>query len=705
MKAGELTDLDGPKSLIGQSVVRPNARRHTEGRGRYLDDIVLGMMSHAAFLRSPHAHAKIVNIDTAAAVIMPGVLAVVTGAEIAARTKPYVGVLSHLKGLRSAPQYPLALDFARWQGEPIAVVVAKSRAEAEDALEAIDVTWEVLPATVDMERALDPSTPVIHPDFGSNLCFQKEVDTGGVDDAFAKAHLVVEDTLQFGRHTGVPLKSRAIIASYHPSEEEITIYHSHQSIHMMRSTFSTCLSLEEHKVRVIAPDIGGGFGIKVHTYGDEIAICVMAMMLGRPVKFVADRLESFLSDIHARDHRVTARMAFDAEGNITALDLDDLTGIGPFSMFPRTSAIECNQVVNLTGGPYKHKAYRAKGTVVFQNKNMMCQYRGVGHPIAITTAEHLMDLAAAKLGLDPAEIRRRNLIPDNAYPYTSPSGMRFEILSHQHCLEHLLKIMDYDGLRELQREQRERGVYLGIGLSCFFEITNPSPMFYGVGGASIGSQEGCDIKLNSSGAIIASTGISELGQGAETIVGQIAASSVGVGMHQVKVILGDTDTVPHGSGSWASRQTGIVGEAVLQAGRTLRQNILGVAAVILKTSVDQLDIEDGVVIRKGSNSRDGLPLKEVARIVYYRGNELPMDCQPNLMATHQYRVKEYAFVFANGTQGSLVEVDPDTGFVKLLKLWCVDNSRAGDQSETARRANSRGHGAGYRGGSARTLHL
>jgi carbon-monoxide dehydrogenase large subunit len=343
-------------------------------------------------------------------------------------------------------------------------------------------------------------------------------------------------------------------------------------------------------------------------------------------------------------------------------------------MFPRTSAIECNQVVNLTGGPYKHKAYRARGKVVFQNKNMMCQYRGVGHPIAIATAEHLIDQAAAKLGIDPAEMRRRNLIPDDAYPYTSPSGMRFEVLSHQRCLDRLIELMRYSELRKLQMERRKAGVYLGIGLSCFFEITNPSPMFYGVGGASIGSQEGCTIKLDSSGAVIASTGISELGQGAEAIVAQIAASAVGIEMNQVKVILGDTDTVPHGSGSWASRQTGIVGEAVLQAGRVLRKNILEVAAVIMNLPEDQLDVDQGMVVLKGSNSREGLTLKELARIVYYRGNELPVDCLPNLMASHQYRVKDYAFVFANGAQGCLLEMDPDTGSIKLLKLWCVDDS-------------------------------
>src|SRR5437867_1155340 len=217
-------------------------------------------------------------------------------------------------------------------------------------------------------------------------------------------------------------------------------------------------------------------------------------MLGRPVKFAADRYESFLSDIHARDHRVKAKLAVDREGNMTALEIDDLTGIGPYSMFPRSSGVECNQVLNLTGGPYKHPQYRAKGTVVFQNKNMMCQYRAVGHPIAVAVAEHMVDQAAAKLGIDPAEMRKRNLIADDAYPCKSASGMRFEALSHHECLDKLLALMKYDELRKEQAELRKKGVVRGIGLSSFIEVTNPSPMFYGVGGARIAAQDGCTIR-------------------------------------------------------------------------------------------------------------------------------------------------------------------------------------------------------------------
>ena len=664
-------NFDSPNSYVGRSVTRPNARRLAQGRGQFVDDIVLPRMVHVAYVRSPHAHARILGIKSKKALAMPGVVRIVTGAEIAMVVKPYVGVLTHLQGMRSPPQYPLAVDVARWQGEPVAAVVAESRAQAEDAAEAVDVDYEELPAALDAERALDPSEPKIHKEFDSNLCFARTVDTGGVDAAMKGAHLVVEDTIHFGRHTGVTMEPRAILADYSRADESMTVYHCGQSPHMVQGIIASRLSLDEHRVRVVVRDVGGSFGIKIHTYGDEVAACALSLMLNRPVKFAADRYESFLSDIHARDHRVRARLAVDREGSMLALEIDDLTGVGPYSMFPRSSGVECNQILNLTGGPYRHKEYRAKGTVVFQNKNMMCQYRAVGHPIAIAVAEHMVDLAAAKLGIDPAEMRKKNLIPDDAYPYKSPSGMRFEALSHHACMDKLLGLMNYDGLRREQAELKKKGVYRGIGLSSFIEVTNPSPMFYGVGGARIAAQDGCTIKLDANGSIIAATGVTEQGQGTETIMAQIAATALGVEMSCVKVLTGDTDKVPYGGGTWASRAAGIGGEAVLQASLALKKNILEAGAVILKTTPSELDIVDGKVVKKGTEQ--GLTLAELARICYYRGNELPVDFQPELVVTRHYRVKDYAFVFSNGAQGCWLEVDPDTGFVKLLKMWCVDD--------------------------------
>src|SRR3984885_118217 len=445
-----LTALDRPNSYIGRSVPRPNLARLTQGRGQYVSDITLPRMAHVAFVRSPHAHARIKDIETAEAKKSPGVIAVVTGAELAKVITPWVGVLTHLKGLKSAPQHAIAVDRACWQGEAVCAVVARTRAEAEDACALVSVDYEVLAAVTDPETALDAKTPVIHPALGDNLTFERVLNAGDLDKGFAEADAVVEQTFVFGRHTGVTNEARAIVADWNPGEARLTVYQGTQAPHMMLNLFAKHLGLEEHQVRLLTKDVGGSFGIKVHTYADEMATVALAKLLRRPVKFVADRIESFVTDIHARDHRVHAKIGIKRDGTITAFEIDDLTGIGPYSVYPRTSGIEANQVVNLVGGPYKCPNYRARARVVFQNKNVMCQYRAVGHPIATSVTENLVDMAAARIGMDPVEIRRRNLFPDDGYPCTTATGLKLEKLSHHASLDKLLHMMDYATLRAEQ---------------------------------------------------------------------------------------------------------------------------------------------------------------------------------------------------------------------------------------------------------------
>src|SRR6478672_4866585 len=491
-----LSALDRPNSYIGRSVPRPNLARLTQGRGQYVSDVVLPRMAHVAYLRSPHAHARIRSIATEAARQAAGVVAVVTGAELAKVMTPWVGVLTHLKGIKSAPQYPIAVERACWQGEAVCAVVAKTRALAEDACELVEVTYEELPAVTDAETALDATTPAIHPDLGDNLCFERSHVAGEPDKAFTEADEVVETTFLFGRHTGVTNEPRACVADWNPGEQRLTVHHGTQAPHMMQNLFAKHLGLEESQVRVLTKDVGGSFGIKVHTYADEMATVALSKLLRRPVKFVADRLESFITDIHARDHRIKAKIGVGKDGTINAFEIDDLTGIGPYSVYPRTSGIEANQIVNLVGGPYKCPNYRAQARVVFQNKNVMCQYRAVGHPIAVAVTEGLVELAAAKIGMDPLELRRRNLFPDDAYPTQSASGLKFELLSHHEALAHLDSMMNYAGLRAEQKKLREKGVYRGIGFASFIEVTNPSAAFYGVGGARITSMDGATAKLD-----------------------------------------------------------------------------------------------------------------------------------------------------------------------------------------------------------------
>src|SRR6266545_1490743 len=452
------------RGYIGESVPRPNAQRLLQGRGAFTDDLRFPRLAHVAFFRSPHAHARIKKLMFKKAVKSPGVIAVFDGPTVAEYCTPWVAVLAHLKGIKSPPQHAIAIGRACWQGEAVAAVVAESRSQAEDAVQLIEADWEELPVVVDMEESLS-GKKIIHPEFTDNICFKRELDTGGVDDAFARADVVVEDSFHFGRHTGVCLEGRAILADYNAAEHSLTVYHATQAPHMMQDIFSRHLGIPEANVRVIAKDVGGSFGIKVHVYPDEMATAAISVIMRRPVKFVADRLESFLSDIHAREHKAKIKIAVSKTGKILAFDLDDLTAIGPYSVYPRTSGIEGNQVVNLTGGPYKHQKYRARMNVVFTNKNVCCQYRAVGHPIAVALTECIVDRAAQKLGMDPAEFRRRNLIPDDAYPYTFPSGVKFEKLSHHKTLDVLLRTMNYRALRAEQAELRKKGVYRGIGLA------------------------------------------------------------------------------------------------------------------------------------------------------------------------------------------------------------------------------------------------
>jgi len=663
--------FDRPAGGIGAALARPNARRLLVGRGRFVDDRTLPRMVHAAFLRSPYAHARIRGIDLAAARAAPGVVAVWDGAEIAAEVAPFVGVLTHLAGMRSAPQPALAHGTTHWQGEPLAIVLARSRAEAEDAVALIEADLDPLDPVTDPEAALAPGAAAIHPALGSNLCLERRIEVGDVDGAFATAAAVAERHFDFARHTGVTLEPRSCLYDWDAGDGRLTLHYSGQVPHMMQAVLARHLGLNEEQVRVISEDVGGSFGIKIHTYGDEIACAVAARRLGRPVKFVADRFESFASDIHARDHTLRARAAVDADGRLTAVEIDDLTGIGPYSVYPRSSGIEGNQVVNLIGAPYDLPAYRARLRIAFLNKAPMCQYRAVGHPVAMAVMEALIDDLAARTGRDPAVLRALNIRRDDSYPATSLQGLRFADLSHERCLAELRRLMGYDRLRAEQAEARARGVLRGVGLAMMVEITNPSPMFYGVGGAPIAAQDGATVRLNPGGDIHLAASVTEQGQGTDTVLAQIAAEVLSVPAGRIAVSTGDTMTAPHGGGTWASRGAGIGGEAVLQAARALAGQILDVAGTILQTPPERLALRDGHVADATGAAR--LSLQDLARMVYYRGNELPPGLAPELVATRHYRVTDQPFVYSNGAMAAHVEVDAETGFIRLLDVWVVED--------------------------------
>ncbi len=657
---------------VGRAMSRPNAKRLLAGRGAYVTDLVLPRMLHAAFVRSPYAHARIVSIDADEARQAPGVRLVATGEDIARLCTPWTGTLDHFKGMKSPPQLPLPIDKVVWSGQAVVAIVADSRAEAEDAAELVMVEYDELPVLADLDTALAPDAPRITEKFTDNLCFRGAVDSGGVDDIFAGAAHVIEADLAFGRHTGVPLEPRALVADYDASEHRLTVHHATQTPFQFQDLYARHYGIPESRVRVVAPDVGGSFGVKLHVYNEDMAVIGLSMLCRRPVKYVADRLEAFVSDIHARDHRVRARAAVAADGTILAMDVEDETGIGAFSTFPRTSVVEGNQVIRLIGAPYGLQGYRADLKVVFQNKVQTSQYRAVGHPIACAVTEHLLDEAARATGIDPMEIRARNVLRDDAYPHTSLGGYKFEKLSHQACIAKLRVLMDYDRLRAEQAELRTRGILRGIGIATFVEITNPSPAFYGIGGARISAQDGAVISITPSGEVRCMISVTEQGQGTETIIGQIVADYLGVSREIVRVMTGDTAVTPHGGATWACRGAGIGGETALQASRKLKNNVLALAASILQAKPGDLDLVNGEVVdREGGAVR--VSLAEVARIAYFRSDTLPDGADAQLTVAHHFAPKGYPFAFTNGIHGCHVEVDTETGLVKILKHFVVED--------------------------------
>ena len=656
---------------IGASVPRPNARRLVEGAAVYVDDIRLPRMLHVVFVRSPYAHARIKAIDTTQATQAEGVAAVYTGPDLQPHVQPMLATLTHFKGMKAAAQHCMAIDRVCWQGEPVVAVVARSRHAAEDAAALVVVDYEELPVVTDLETALDPATPVIHPELGDNLCFTREVTTNNYPEIQAQADLVIERTFRFPRHTGVCLEGRSVLGDFSAADGRLTVYISHQAPHMIQDCYARLLGLKEAQVRVICRDIGGSYGIKTHVYGDELATCAIAMRLRRPVKFVADRAESFLSDIHSRDHRVTMKMAVTRDGTIRGFHFEDRLAIGPYSVYPRTSVVEGNQIVNITAQWYRHDAYHATMTNVFTNMGIYSNYRAVGHPVAVAITEGIVDAGARALNMDPVDFRRKNLLADDAFPCTTPSGMKFEGMSHHQCMDKLVDLMDLPRLRREQAELRKQGIWRGIGIISMIEITNPSASFYGVGGARISAQDGCNVRMEPSGSIVVMNGTGEQGQGTDTVFAQVAADAVGVHLSDVRVAGVDTDSTPYGGGTWASRGAGVGGEATWQAGRALRSNILALAAVVLETPADRLDIREGKVwdILTGEARTD---LAELGRIAYFRPDTLG-SFQAELSVTRHFVPKAFPFTFTNGAMACHLEVDVDTGAIRLLKFWVVED--------------------------------
>jgi carbon-monoxide dehydrogenase large subunit len=667
-----MSQMSQSSTGIGARIPRRELKRLLSGRGRYIDDIVLPRMLHVCFVRSSYPHAKIVSLDLEAAKDASGVVAVLTAAEINPRCEPFVGVALHRPGHRSPPQSLLAVDRAFWQGQPVVLIAAETRAEAEDAAELVGIEWEPLPAVGDQIQAIAPGAPVIHPSLGDNVAFDFRLEKGDADKAFAEADVVIEEELRFERQMAMTLETRGLIADFNPGDGSLTVMHSHQSPFQMQHMLSRHLGVPEHLVRVVAPDVGGGFGMKLNVYTDEVATVVASVILGRPVKFCADRLESFVSDAQARDHIIRCRIAVKKSGEVLAMEMDDIGAIGAYGMPLRFNVAEGMMAIMAAGAPYRFQHYKARTRSVHVNKNLIGMYRGVGMPLACVATELLTDFAAEKLGIDTVEFKRGAYWPKSALPCVTPGGQRLETVSFHECLDKLVELMGYDLLRRQQRELRARGVYRGIGIATFCEPTAYGPPYYGPSGASISTQDGCTLRLEPSGAVRCITSLTDQGQGTLTSVAQIVADSVGVPVDQVSVAGGDSAFSPYGGGAWASRGTAIGGEAALRAGLALKRNILELAGAIAQTSVDVLSIADSQVV----NTRTGQPvvsLAEIGRIGYFRQDTLPKEFDVQLSVTASFVGNDKMYYMANGVQASHVEVDGDTGFIRILGQWAVDD--------------------------------
>jgi carbon-monoxide dehydrogenase large subunit len=659
-----------PGAPVGASLPRDRARRLLVGRGRYVDDLTLPRMLHVAFVRSPHPHARIGAIDREQASRMPGVVRVVTGAELAAVVASWRGEHRLFPALRAPEQHAMAVDTARFQGEAVAAVLASTRASAEDAAEAVVVAWQELPAVVDAAAALQPDSPVIHDELGDNLAFHADIAHGDAAATLDAAHLVVERRFRFNRHTGLSLEPRGILAAYDPAADSLLVHQSHQTPHQQQDLFARLLGIPEQRVRVVCEDVGGAFGLKHHLYADEMAACALAKLTGRPVKFIADRLESFLADIHCRDHHVHARMGFGADGEILAIEVEDLFAAGAYSQYPRSSIAEGNQIIRLCGAPYRHRHYRAAVRMAWLNKGILGHVRSVGHPIACAVTECLLESGARALGIDASAVRRRNYLRESDEPYASPGGIELQDLSLHRCLDRALEKVDLDAFRGEQAALRERGVYRGIGFATVIELSAIGPEYYGEGGQHISARETCLLRLEGSGTVRCFTGATDQGQGIDTGIQQVVAAALGVAAEQVAVISGDSEACPVGGGSWASRGAALAGEAALRAGRTLRGNVLEIAGALLQTPADALDLRDSEVVDAASGEVR-MSLAEVAAIGHFRPYALPEGVEPRLTVSEPYSPRGRLFLPGNGLHVVILDVDLELGTIALHRHLVV----------------------------------
>ncbi len=642
--------------LVGAKVKRREDPTLVRGLGEYVDDIKLPQTLHVAILRSPHAHAKIKSVETDAARRHPGVITVITGAEI----KDQVGTIPVTGGnktLRIPKHYVLAVEKVCYAGEGVAAVVAADLYTARDALDLIRVNYEPLPAVSDPEKALDPGAPVIHAEWPDNTAFRSEQKQGNVDQAFKQAHKIVRQRLVHQRLAPIAMEARGVLARYLPGEKELTVWSSTQIPHLLKTHLAQMLKLPENQVRVIAPEVGGGFGSKLNVYAEEALLGHLALKLERPVKWIEGRRENMQATIHGRGQVGEVAAAVAKNGKILGLRYKVIADIGAYHQL-YTPAIPPFTGLMLSGC-YKIPAINVELTGVFTNKMSTDAYRGAGRPEATYVVERMINLVAQELGIDPVKVRKTNLLRPADFPYKTATGVTYDSGNYERALNKALRLAGYEKLRRQQKSLRSRGVYLGIGVSTYVEICAMGP-----GLAEYGS-----VRVEPGGKVTVLSGASPHGQGQKTSFAQIVAQELGVDLDDITVIHGDTAVVPKGVGTFGSRATAVGGIAVYQAAQKVREKARELAALLLEVDADDLVFSEGRFSVKGV-PRKGLTIQQIAREAQ-RGNRLQEAVASELFADSSFEPSNFTFPF--GTHICAVEVKPDTGEVELKKYVAVDD--------------------------------
>ncbi len=659
--------------VFGASIKRREDPALVTGRGKYTDDLTAPGMLYAAIVRSPHAHARILSIDPTAARALPGVVAVYTAADVTASGVPGVVPTAWLlPDLKTPPHHLLAKDTVRYAGDGVAVVVATTRAVARDAVDLVAVDYEALPAAVDAKKATEPGAPQIFEEAPRNVAFDWSLgDAAKTDAAFAAAAKTVAVDLRNNRLIPHAIEPRAALAEFDALKGELTLRMTTQNPHVHRLLLSLAsLGLPEHKIRVIAPEVGGGFGSKIHLYPDEALAGFCAMQLGRPVKWTATRSETNLTDAHGRDHVSRAEIALDAAGKILGIRVHTWAAMGAYlSTF--APAVPTYLYGTLLSGQYDVPAIFVRVWGVFTNTTPVDAYRGAGRPEATFVVERLLDLAADATGLDPAEIRRRNFVAADAFPYQTQVALQYDSGNYAPALELALQKVGYAALRAEQAQRRAAGgKLLGIGLSSYIEACGLAPsQVAGALGAQAGLWESAKIRVHPTGTVTVYTGSSSHGQGHETTFSQIVADRLGIDVDKVEVVHGDTREVQFGMGTYGSRSAAVGGSAIATGVDRAIEKGRKIAAHLLEAA------EEDVVFGDGQYTVRGVPdaVKTWGDVVLaaYLAHNLPEGMEPGMETTAFYNPSNFVYPF--GTHVAVVEVDRGTGEVELLRYVAVDD--------------------------------